>query len=156
MANQSSVRAIAEIVLNVHDMDLMKQFYIAVMGFQLYSESCHENSYQAEEGDPTIVFLTIGPLAEPFGKQHPQLLVLIDYQRHKSARERFVGHRVNESTLNHLAFQIESGDYESEFDRLSGLGLDPMKTEFPNMSAKAIFFSDPEGNLLEFICHNGQ
>lgn len=84
---------------------------------------------------------------------HPQLFALIDYRRHAFAKRRFTGHDPATSTLNHLAFEILPEAYESEKARLEELGLSPRTTEFPGMSAKALFFSDPEGNVLELICH---
>ena len=44
--------------------------------------------------------------------------------------------------------------YEAERDRLEALGLKPRLMQFPDMSAHALFFHDPEGNVLELICHN--
>ena len=91
----------------------------------------------------------------PLGRNlHPQVLALIDYRRHVFAKPRFDGRDVRRSTLNHLAFEILLEDYESEFERLEGLGLNPVRTEFPNLKARAIFFKDPEGNTLELICHD--
>ena len=84
------------------------------------------------------------------------MLVLIDFRRHVHAKARFDGHDVRRSTLNHLAFEIRREDYDAEFERLSELGLNPIKSEFANLNAIAIFFNDPEGNLLELICHESK
>ena len=58
------------------------------------------------------------------------------------------------STLNHLAFEIPPDLYDAERDRLEAFGLKPRLMQFPDMSAHAIFFYDPEGNELELICHH--
>ena len=55
--------------------------------------------------------------------------------------------------LNHLAFEIEEADFETEMKRLKDLGLTVTTLDFPHMQAKGMFFKDPEGNLIELICH---
>ena len=141
-----SVKQVAEVVLNVSDLDGMKMFYQHTLGFTLHSEF--------PESEPTIVFLTICDVDSPLGRGgHPQLFALIDAERHAFTRDNFVGIDHRTSSLNHLAFEIDEADYETEQQRLAGLGLEVTTTEFPHMRAKAIFFRDPEGNLLELICH---
>ena len=70
------------------------------------------------------------------------------------AKARFAGHDPRTSTLNHLAFEIPFESYEAERRRLEDLGLKPQPAVFETMSARALFFHDPEGNTLEFICHD--
>ncbi len=151
------VSGVAEIVLNVCDLETMKAFYVDVMGMDFFSESCHEfdEPEKNEFGDPTICFLTITRLNSPLSRsgKHPQLLALIDQKRHLNAQKRFVGHEVQTSTLNHLAFEIAPDSYASHLSLLERLKLQPIESEFPEMQAKAIFFKDPEGNMLELICH---
>lgn len=148
----TTVRAIAEIVLNCRDMPAMIAFYESVLGFPVIGQGT-----RAAEGDadpaPTIVFLKIADLPPPFGTAHPQSLVLIDPARHLFALGNFDPPGARNSTLNHLAFQIDEADYGSELERLAGLGLNPIEAEFPNVRSKAIFFKDPEQNTLELICH---
>ena len=38
---------------------------------------------------------------------------------------------------------------------MTELGLNPSTEEFAFLGARALFFEDPEGNLLELICHDG-
>lgn len=150
--SRPQISGIAEIVLNVRSIPVMRTFYTEILGFELFSQSRHAADSEAD-GEPTICFLTINPLDPPFGKKHPQLLALIDVRQHLAATKRFTGHEVTTSTLNHLAFQIPDDSYEAHLKRLNELGLEPLTTEFPNMDAKAVFFKDPEGNTLELICH---
>jgi catechol 2,3-dioxygenase-like lactoylglutathione lyase family enzyme len=141
------IQAIAEIVINVDDIDRARTFYETVLGVQLHSQFPAEN--------PTIVFLMIAELDSPLGHGgHPQLLALIDPHRHPPAQQRFRGLDVTVSSLNHLAFEIELETYQSEKQRLEAMGLTIHEEVFPNMNAKALFFQDPEGNTLEFICHD--
>ena len=156
MKSGTAITGVAEIVLSVRDLPRMRQFYEEVLGFALLSQACHENGMQPDaDGEPTIAFLTIAELDTPLGRHgHPQLLALIDYQRHVFAKRQFDGHEQSKSTLNHLAFEIPPARYEAERDRLEALGLQPRSMQFPAMSAHALFFHDPEGNELELICHN--
>ena len=153
-----SILAVAEIVLSVADLEKMKDFYQEILGFKMHSEASHRHGMEPDQGeDPTIVFLTIQYLDTPLTRSgHPQMLVLIDYQNHVFARKRLKGHDITKTTLNHLAFEISFEDYDAHLDRLTNLGLDPEEVEFPIIGAKAIFFRDPEGNVLEFICPNSE
>ena len=156
MKSASAITGVAEIVLNVRDLPRMRQFYEEVLGFALLSQACHANGVRPDaDGEPTIAFLTIKELDTPLGRHgHPQLLVLIDYQRHAFAGGQFDGHEPSKSTLNHLAFEIPPDSYEAERNRLEALGFKPRSMQFPDMSAHALFFHDPEGNELELICHD--
>ena len=143
---RTTIKTIAEIVINVDDIGRARAFYETVLGVQLHSQCPAEN--------PTSVFLTLAELDSPLGRGgHPQLLALIDPHRHPPAKQRFRGLDVTVSSLNHLAFEIAPETYESEKRRLAALGLTVHEETFPNMNAKALFFQDPEGNTLEFICH---
>lgn len=152
---RQTIIGVSEIVLSVDDIAAMREFYTSVMGFPLHSEACWTSEDAPNpDGEPTISFLKIADVDTPLGREkHPQMLVLIDWKRHVFARKRFEGHEVNLSTLNHLAFEILPESYDSELERIVALGLDPVDSEFPDVSAKAIFFKDPEGNVLELICH---
>ena len=149
------ITGVAEIVLNVRDLPRMRDFYREVLGFQLLSEACHQTGPEPDAGgEPTIAFLTIKGVDTPLGRHgHPQLLALIDFQRHIFAKGRFDGLEPTRSTLNHLAFEIPPESYEAHRERLEVLGLRPRPVAFPAMTARALFFNDPEHNSLELICH---
>ena len=155
MATLPPITGVAEIVLNVRDLPTMRVFYREVLGFDVLSEACHETDAAPDPaGEATISFLTIKDVDSPLGRHgHPQLFVLIDYRRHVFARKRFAGHEPTRSTLNHLAFEIPPESFDAHRERLESLGLTPRVVTFPAMSAKALFFEDPEGNTLELICH---
>jgi len=149
------ITGVAEIVLNVRDLPRMRDFYREVLGFQLLSEACHRAGPEPDvDGEPTIAFLTIKGVDTPLGRHgHPQLLALIDFQRDIFAKGSFDGHEPRRSTLNHLAFEIPPESYEAHRERLEIFGLRPRPVAFPAMTARALFFNDPEQNLLELICH---
>lgn len=145
---------LAEVVVNVADLPTMRGFYRDVMGFEVLSEACHGTGIEPDaDREPTICFLTMFATDSPLGRSgHPQLLVLIDAERHVFARERFAKTAAATSTLNHLAWEIAAETFERHRAHLERSGLEPRKVEFPAMGAKALFFDDPEGNQLELIC----
>lgn len=155
MQKAPSITGVSEVVLNVADLPRSREFYMRIMGFPLHSELSMEEAVADPDGAPTITFLTICQTNTPLGRGgHPQLLALIDYRRHVHARRRFVGHDTSKSTLNHLAFEIPPDSFDAHAGRLTDLGIELSFAEFPSMSARAMFLSDPEGNLLELICHD--
>ena len=149
------INGVAEVVLSVDDIMKMVEFYSNVLGFKYHSDYRQPPKDREDSNpNPTICFLKICELDSPLGKNgHPQLLALIDYRRHVHAIPRFDGHEVRRSTLNHLAFEIPTDSFDEHLDRLHRLGFETTLSEFPDINAKAIFFSDPEGNQLELICH---
>ena len=143
------VRGMAEMVINVRDIEGMRKFYQEVLGFPFQR--------QYPEDSPTIVFLTVAETDTPLGRgRHPQLFALVDAERHAPTRDNYRGIDHARSSLNHLAFEIDEADYDSQRQRLEGLGLAVTPQAFPAMQAKALFFSDPEGNTLELICHDSE
>ncbi|MEC8557142.1 MAG: hypothetical protein VXZ82_19235 [Planctomycetota bacterium] len=101
-------------------------------------------------GVPTITFLTISEKNLPLGRGgHPRILALIDFRRHAFAQDRFVDCDPTKSTLNHLLFGIPPNSFDDHADPLRRQGIDLWFSEFPAMNAKAMFFHDPEDNLLK-------
>ena len=149
-----SILGVSEIVLNVADLPRMRNFYVEVMGFGLHSEYCLETLAHDPNGESTITFLTISEPNTPLSRGgHPLLLALIDYRRHIHATKRFAGHDVKRSTLNHLAFEIPPDSFDAHSSRLQELGHELSFSQFPDLQARAMFFKEPEDNLLELICH---
>jgi hypothetical protein len=66
----------------------------------------------------------------------------------------YVGLDNQRSALNHLAFEIDESDFTAEKQRLEALGPAVRIFDFPQMQAKGMFFNEPEGNLIELICHS--
>lgn len=156
MKNNSITLGIAEIVLNVNDITESKHFYQEVLGLEVAMELNREDPPNPDpEAPPTIVFLALQRSDTPLGKHgHAVQLALIDYRRHAAAKERFKHLDLAQSPLNHVAFEIRPHEYETQAARLESLGLPPGRVEFPHIQAKALFFGDPDGNTLEFICHD--
>jgi catechol-2,3-dioxygenase len=121
---------IGELALRVSDLATMKAFYTEVLGFEVFADE-----------DPSFCFLKVADATEG----HPHLLVLFD---------RGVEVEQRTSTLDHFAFLIELKDYEEHRERLTGLGVDVFPKTFPRFGWRSLFFSDPEGNRVELVCHD--
>lgn len=140
------IKGVAEVVINVHDLRAMTEFCRSVLGFAVHS--------QVPEAEPTLMFLTVADLDSPLGRGgHPQLFALLDSKRHVFTRERYAGLDHQRSSLNHVAFEIDSTEFMSAKRRLEDLGLVVQVRDFPHMRASGLFFNDPEGNQIELICH---
>lgn len=156
MKSPSITLGIAEVVLNVSDITESKRFYQEVLGLKVAMELNREDPPSDDpEALPTIVFLSLQRADTPLGKHgHAVQLALIDYRRHAAAKARFKQLDLDQSPLNHLAFEIRPDEYDTQAARLESLGLTPGRVNFPHIQAKALFFGDPDGNTLEFICHD--
>lgn len=153
---QPSVLGIVEVVLNVDDLLLVRDFYVDVFRFPVHLQSEHEDpDNPVSPGEPTICFLRVAFSDTPLGQgSHPPFLVLIDYKRHAAARKRFIALDQSRSTFNHVAFEIAPESYDAWLAHLIDKGLNPAEVVFDNVQGKAMFVKDPEGNSVELICHN--
>lgn len=141
-----TIRGVAEIVIRVNDLGLVQPFYEDTLGFEFISQHPTDN--------PGIVFLQVGRLESALGAGgHHQLLALVDRAIHQSGRP-YEGVRQEHTSLDHVAFEIDAGDYEPWKERLAEAGVDiRSEVTFSGMNARALFVCDPEGNLVELICH---
>jgi catechol-2,3-dioxygenase len=126
----AAVKALGEVALRVNDLKLMKQFYQDVLGFEVLGEF------------GTAALLKI---AEGYGG-HTQVLGLFD----RSVR---VG--PEHTTVDHIAFAIALGDFDSEKRRLESLGLDVEVETHYWVKWRSLYFHDPEGNQVELVCYDG-
>lgn len=157
MNDHLKITGLAEVVLNVTDLNRSVDFYQTIMGFQLHSSVSLEEITPDPDGKPTIVFLTIRELDTPLGGGgHPQLLALIDYRRHVFTRMRMFTLDISQSPLNHIAFEVSPGSLDAHADRLTACGIKTTRMDFSSLNASAIFFSDPDGNTLEFIANSSE
>jgi catechol-2,3-dioxygenase len=123
------VKALGEVALRVNDLQLMKRFYQDVLGFEVLGEFA------------TAALLKI---AEGYGG-HTQTLGLFD----RSVR---VG--AEYTTVDHIAFTIALGDYDSEKRRLESLGLEVEVQDHDWVKWRSLYFHDPEGNQVELVCYD--
>jgi catechol-2,3-dioxygenase len=129
MQQRPVVKSLGEVALRVNDLQLMKRFYQDVLGFEVLGEFA------------TAALLKI---AEGYGG-HTQVLGLFD----RSVR---VG--PDHTTIDHIAFTIALGDYDSERKRLESLGLEVEVKEHDWVKWRSLYFHDPEGNQVELVCYD--
>jgi len=124
----TKIKGIAEIVLNVHDMEASLKFYHEVLGLKVI-------------GRPGPVFLKAGNPAVSV----PQMLVLVPLAAQAGPFE-------TPRTLHHLALELDPADFEAEEQRLKELGYKIRYGQHPVVPSRTMYVDDPDGNEVEFIC----
>jgi catechol 2,3-dioxygenase len=131
---RTSVRGLGEIAFRVNNLDAMQKFYEEVICLTLMNR------------DSNIAFFKI---AEGYGG-HTQVLALFD----RSLSPGYRGTDAATSTIDHIAFEIPLVDFADELTRLRGLGLQVETAEQGWMHWRSLYVTDPEGNLVEFVCYD--
>ena len=122
------IRGIAEIVLNVHDVEASLAFYRDVLGLEVI-------------GRPGPVFLQAGDPAVTV----PQMVVLVPLP---AGTESFTKPR----TLHHLALELAPEDFDAQQAHLKELGYAIRTGQHPVIPSRTMYVDDPDGNEVEFIC----
>ena len=124
----TKIKGIAEIVLNVHDVEASLRFYQDVLGLEVI-------------GRPGPVFLRAGDPAVSI----PQMVVLFPLPPDAKG---FDAPR----TLHHLALELAPEDFDEEEQRLKKLGYEIRYGQHPVIASRTMYVDDPDGNEVEFIC----
>lgn len=124
----TKIKGLAEIVLNVHDLQASLAFYQEVLGLEII-------------GQPGPVFLRAGNPAVNV----PQMLVLVPLP---AQADNFTLPR----TLHHLALELAPEDFEAEEKRLKSLGYSLRYGQHPVIPSQTMYVDDPDGNEVELIC----
>jgi catechol 2,3-dioxygenase-like lactoylglutathione lyase family enzyme len=132
------IKGLGEVSIRVRDLAAMCAFYEDVVGLEVLRR------------EESFVFFEI---AEGYGG-HSQNLALFDSSERTLLEWKSQTLSSDQSTLHHIALNIDLEDYESEMRRLQGLGLDVQAMEHPWIHARSLYFPDPEGNLLELVCYD--
>jgi catechol-2,3-dioxygenase len=127
MTRPSTIKALGEVAFRVNDLARMKRFYQEVLGLDVLGETA------------TACLLKV---ADGYGG-HTQVLALFD---------RSVPVGPERTTVDHIAFTIALSDYESEKQRLEGLGLTVEVTVHAWVKWRSLYVHDPEGNQVELVC----
>ena len=138
--NKSSrrVKGLGEVSLRVQDLDIMRNFYEEVVGLEVLRR------------DESFVFFRV---ADGYGG-HTQNLALFEAADRDFLEAKSPHLSPDQTTLHHVALNISLEDYETERRRLEGLGLKVRATEHAWLHVRSLYFADPEGNLLEFVCYD--
>ena len=129
----AKIRGLTEVVISVHDMEKSLNFYRDILGLEVMSPPDFRGA----------VFLQVSELPDTA----PQQLVLVPLPEGTDA---FPTERVRRP-LHHLGIEVEREDFESEHERLQGLGFDVRLGEHPFLPVKGMYLDDPDGNEIEFI-----
>ena len=127
-------RKIIETSVYSSDLEKMKEFYVNKLGLEFVSEQTGRH-----------VFLKIDK----------NMLLIFNDEVTAAEKETSHGARTPPSMV-HIAFEIESWEYEQAKDLLAKNNIQIEKEiEWENnIKSKSIYFRDPSGNLLEFITKN--
>jgi catechol 2,3-dioxygenase len=131
---------LGEVVVRVTDLQRSISFYRDVLGFPLVRII-----------DDAIAFLRIADGVEG----HTQIIGLFS-SAWPSNREgkTWDGTDPRLSTLHHFALEISRGDYDRVLAYLAAAGLAPNTQCHPWIGWRSIYVSDPDGNTVEFVCHD--
>ena len=132
------VKGLGEVSVRVSNLEAMQKFYEEVVGLEVLRR------------DESYVFFKI---AEGYGG-HTQNLALFDAANIMFLEPKSLQLSSDQSTLHHIALNISLEDFESEKSRLEGLGLKVSATVHEWLHVRSLYFPDPEGNLLEFVCYD--
>ncbi len=126
---------LGEIAFRVANLEKMQQFYEEIIGLELMKRFSHAAFFKIAEG-----------LAG-----HTQILALFD----RTAEPDYVGLDSAKTTVDHIAFTIALEDFENEKVRLEELGMAVRTSTHTWVQWRSVYLSDPEGNLVEFVCYDG-
>ena len=132
------VKGLGEVSIRVRDLDAMHKFYEEVVGLEVLRR------------DESFVFFKV---AEGYGG-HTQNLALFDATNRSFLENKSLGISPEATTLHHIALNVALEDFESEKMRLEGLGLKVNATVHEWLHVRSLYFPDPEGNSLEFVCYD--
>ena len=61
---------------------------------------------------------------------------------------------INQSSLHHIALEIDIKDYHIILDKLHEQGIAVKTQIFEWVQWRSIFIQDPEKNVIEFVCYD--
>jgi catechol-2,3-dioxygenase len=132
------IKGLGEVSIRVRNLDTMHKFYQEVVGLEVLKR------------EESFVFFKI---AQGY-RGHTQNLALFDASDRMFLEAKSEQLSLDQSTLHHIALNIALEDFETEKRRLEGLGLKVNATVHEWLHVRSLYFSDPEGNLLEFVCYD--
>ena len=132
------VKGLGEVSILVKDLDAMRKFYEEVVGLEVLRR------------DESFVFFKV---AEGYGG-HTQNLALFQAENRFFLENKSIQLNPEQTTLHHIALNVALEDFESEKMRLEGLGLKINATVHEWLHVRSLYFADPEGNTLEFVCYD--
>ena len=133
------IKALSEIVLRARDLKAMQEFYESILGLELL-----------ERFDNAVFFR----IASGFEGQTQSLVLFGGLEGSDHESRRYTGLDIEKTTLHHMAFAIRLSDYQTEHDRLRGLGLDVETQVHEWVHYRSLYVCDPDGNVVELVCYD--
>ncbi len=131
------VKGLGEVSIRVRNLDTMHKFYEEVIGLELLRR------------DERFAFFKIAA----GHRGHTQILALFDAEDLAFLRKKAPQVNPETTTLHHIALNVDLEDFELEKKRLQDLGLNVEEHYHDWVHFRSLYFPDPEGNLLEFVCY---
>ena len=138
MERERTIKGLGEASIRVEDLAGMRKFYEDVVGLEVLRQ---EEDY---------VFFKI---AEGYAG-HTQNLALFDRGNRKFLEDKSSQLNPEQTTLHHIALNVALEDFDSERERLRGLGLKVHEAEHAWIHVRSLYFADPEGNTLEIVARD--
>ena len=127
-------RKIVETSIYSSHLEKMKEFYVDKIGLELVSEQKGRHVFLKTDKNMLLIFnhgVTAAEKETNHGAPTPPSMV-------------------------HVAFEIESGEYEEARDLLekNNIQIEKEIAWKNDIKSRSIYFRDPSGNLVEFITRN--
>jgi catechol 2,3-dioxygenase-like lactoylglutathione lyase family enzyme len=132
------IKGLGEVSIRVKDLDVMHRFYEEVLGLEVLSR------------EQSFVFFKI---AQGYGG-HTQNLALFDAEDRYLLELKSPQLNPAETTLHHIALNVALEDFEAEKSRLERLGIKVRSVVHEWLHVRSMYFTDPEGNLLELVAYD--
>jgi catechol 2,3-dioxygenase-like lactoylglutathione lyase family enzyme len=134
------VRGLGELALRVRDLEATTAFYRDVVGLDVLREFDHATFFDLGEGHGG----------------HTTIVALFDRADEPSALEDgdYVPPDPAATSVDHFAFTVDLEDFDAERERLASLGVDLDSATHEWVSWRSLYFADPEGNRVEFVCYD--
>lgn len=133
-SESDGVRGLGELALRVTDLEAMTAFYRDVVGLDVLREFDDATFFDVADGHGG----------------HTTIVALFD----RSESEDYVAPDPTRTTVDHFAFTVDRDDFDAERDRLESLDIDLEFATHEWVSWRSLYFSDPEGNRVEFVCYD--
>jgi catechol 2,3-dioxygenase-like lactoylglutathione lyase family enzyme len=133
-------KQIGEVVIRTPNMQKMVAFYRDVVELQLFKVIGNMHFFQVAEG--------LSGQGQALGLFDLDIVSDVDDTTYK-------GHDTRKTPFHHFAFIIDLKDHDNELNRISGLGYEIRKMVHSVTQSRSFYFYDPDGNTVEFVCHDG-
>lgn len=132
----TAIRALAEIVFMVDDIERSLAFYRDTLEFEVFSPP-----------ELAAKFLLVGER----GTGIPQQIVLAERPPGRSR----VATRRSEADVHHIGLEVAPQDFAALRGRLEAEGFEVRGGEHPFLEVEAFYVDDPDGNEVEIVTARG-